>query len=57
MWRKWINTMVATYLKTRASRLENIKRNPHFHQKNILLKHLDRHQSTEIGQAFQFKSG
>ena len=55
MWKRWVNKVVATYLKTRLSRLENIKKNPHFHQRNILHKHLDRHQNTEIGQAFQFR--
>lgn len=54
MWNKWLNKIVSLYLKTRVSRLENIKRNPHFHQKSILLKHLDEHRKTEIGQAFEF---
>jgi hypothetical protein len=55
MWHKWLNKIVSLYLKTRVSRLENIKRNPHFHQKTILLKHLDVHRKTEIGQAFDFR--
>jgi hypothetical protein len=56
MWNRWLNNMVALYLKTRMSRLENIKRNPHFHQKNILFKHIDKHKNSEIGQAFDFKN-
>jgi hypothetical protein len=51
---RWFNKAVSIYLKTRRSRLENIKNNPYFHQERILMKLLNTHKNSEVGQEYNF---